>query len=92
MGVMAKQQPRYKQLRCLYSKKTFNQLGPLKVNDPDMESFLARANQDQYGVAVVNFKIVNGVWHKTTCQPENLNFQRQFLTTEQAAVLLPTPR
>ena len=88
MGIMAKQKNQYKQLHCLYSKKTFNQLSPLKVSDSDLESFLARANQEQYGVAVVNFKQVNGVWHKTSCLPPELNFQRQFLTAEQAAVLL----
>ena len=80
---------RYKQLSCLYSKITKNQLGPLKVSDPDLESFMQKADPEQYGVATVNFKITNGVWQKTGSQPDDLKFARQFLTREQAAVLLP---
>ena len=80
---------RYKQLHCLYSKRTLCQLGPLKVSDPDLESFLQKADPEQYGVTTVNFKIINGVWHKTSCSPENLQFQAQFLTKEQQNVLLP---
>ena len=88
MGILAKN-TQYRQLRCLYSKKTMNQLGPLKVSDPDLESFLSKADQEQYGAATVNFKIVNGVWHKTSSSPEELKFQPQFLTREQRQILLP---
>ena len=88
MGILAKN-TQYRQLRCLYSKKTLNQLGPLKVSDPDLESFLSKADQEQYGAATVNFKIVNGVWHKTSSSPADLKFQPQFLTREQQRVLLP---
>ena len=87
MGILAKN-TQYRQLRCLYSKRTLCQLGPLKVSDPDLESFLSKADQEQYGVATVNFKIVSGVWQKTGCSPPALKFQRQFLSKEQAAVLL----
>ena len=87
MGILAKK-TQYKQLLCLYSKKTLNQLSPLKVSDPDVESFLAKADQEVYGVATVNFKVVDGVWQKTSSQPENLNFQPQFLTAEQRRTLL----
>lgn len=78
----------YKQLTCLYNKKTNNQLSQLKTSDPDVESFMAKADPEVYGVATVNFKLINGTWQKTSSQPENLNFQRQFLTAEQAASLL----
>lgn len=87
MAVLAKN-TQYRQLHCLYSKKTFRQLSPLKVSDPDLESFLQKADPEQYGVATVNFKITNGVWQKTSCSPENLQFQAQFLTKEQQSVLL----
>ena len=90
MGILA-QKTQYKQLHCLYSKRTLCQLGPLKVSDPDLESFLQKADPEQYGVATVNFKITNGVWQKTSCSPENLQFQSQFLTREQQNVLLPKP-
>ena len=90
MGILAKN-TQYRQLRCLYSKKTLNQLGPLKISDRNLESFLSKADPDQYGVATVNFKIVNGVWQKTSSSPEELKFQPQFLTREQQSVLLPKP-
>lgn len=79
----------YRQLHCLYSKRTGDQLGPLKVNDPDLNSFLAKADQSQYGVATVNFKIIAGVWHLSSKTPETLNFKPQFLTKLQRQVLLP---
>lgn len=79
---------RYKQLHCLYSKKTLCQLGPLKARDPDLESFLSKADQAQYGTATVNFKITNNVWQVTGCTPEGLQFQPQFLTPEQSSILL----
>lgn len=88
MGILAKN-TQYRQLHCLYSKRTLCQLGPLKVSDPDLESFLSKADPDQYGVATVNFKIVNGVWQKTSSSPAELKFQPQFLTREQQSVLLP---
>lgn len=88
MGILNKN-VRYKQLHCLYSKKTFRQLSPLKVSDPDLESFLSKADPAQYGTAAVNFKITNGVWEKTSCSPENLILQSQFLSEEQRSVLLP---
>lgn len=79
----------YKQLHCLYSKRTGDQLGPLKVNDPDLNSFLAKADQSQYGVASVNFKITDGVWQLTRKIPESLNFKTQFLNDQQRKILLP---
>lgn len=80
---------KYKQLHCLYSKKTLNQLGPLKAKDPEVESFLSRADQSHYGLATVNFKAVNDVWQHTGNTPANLNFQSQFLTEDQRRILLP---
>lgn len=79
---------RYKQLYCLYSKRTLCQLGPLKARDPDLESFLSKADQSQYGTASVNFKITNDIWQIASCTPEGLRFQKQFLTSEQSSILL----
>lgn len=87
MGILAKK-TKYKQLTCLYNKKTNNQLSQLKTRDPDVEEFMSKADPEVYGVATVNFKLIDGAWQKTSSQPENLNFQRQFLTAEQAASLL----
>lgn len=80
---------KYKQLHCLYSKKTLNQLGPLKAKDPAVEWFLSLADQSHYGLATVKFKAVNDVWKHTGTTPENLNFQSQFLTEDQRQILLP---
>lgn len=79
----------YRQLFCLYSKRTMSQLGPLKSRDPDLESFLSKADQTQYGTATVNFKITNNVWSVMSCNPEGLKFQPQFLTDQQQSILLP---
>ena len=79
----------YKQLHCLYSKRTGDQLGPLKGTDPDLESFMAKADQSQYGVATVNFKITDGIWQLTRKTPESLNFKTQFLNDQQRKILLP---
>lgn len=87
MGVMANK-TRYKQLQCLYSKRTGNQLGPLAVADAELADFIARADPAQYGIATVNFKEQNGVWVKTSSTPGQINFLPQFLTAEQRKILL----
>ena len=79
----------YKQLHCLYGKRTGNQLTPLKATDRDLESFMAKDDQNQYGVATVNFKITDGVWQLTRKTPESLNFKTQFLNDQQRKILLP---